>query len=268
LARSRQTGGVAVVMTGHVTKDGDVAGRRTLEHAVAVVLTFDGDPRSGLRVLSGSKSRFGAEGEITWFEMQEDGLAAIDPAGVLLSGDDHPGEDHPGAAVALPRTGHRAIAVEVQALVVPGEGPPRRQATGLDPRRFQLVAAVLDRAAGLPLARSELFGAAAGGVKVGDPACDLAVAAARPRPRREWRRRPHRVRRRGHAYRSRAVGGGDVTTAVGRQGRRCSQGRRARGLRLDRRRYDHAGSRRRTGDRMGRPPGHPLRRRSNGLERK
>lgn len=80
--------------------------------------------------------------------------------------------------MALPRAGRRAFAVEVKALVVPGEGPPRRQATGLDPRRFQLVAAVLDRAAGLPLARSELFGAAAGGIKVDDPACDLAVAAA------------------------------------------------------------------------------------------
>jgi DNA repair protein RadA/Sms len=169
-AKSR---GIAVLMTGHVTKDGDVAGPRTLEHAVDVILSFDGEPRSGLRMLSGGKNRFGAEGEIAWFEMREDGLAAIDPAGLLLTGD-----GHPGAAVALPTAGRRAIAVEVQALVVPGDGPPRRQATGLDPRRFQLVAAVLDRAAGLQLARSELFGAAAGGVKVDDPACDLAVAAA------------------------------------------------------------------------------------------
>jgi DNA repair protein RadA/Sms len=169
-AKSR---GIAVVMTGHVTKDGDVAGPRTLEHAVDVIITFDGEPRSGLRMLCGGKNRFGAEGEIAWFEMREDGLAAVDPAGLLLTGD-----GHPGAAVALPRAGRRAIAVEVQALVVPGEGPPRRQATGLDARRFQLIAAVLDRAAGLPLARSELFGAAAGGIKVDDPACDLAVAAA------------------------------------------------------------------------------------------
>jgi DNA repair protein RadA/Sms len=165
--------GTAVLMTGHVTKDGDVAGPRTLEHAVDVVLTFDGDPRSGLRMLAGGKNRFGAEGELAWFEMRADGLAAIDPADLLLSGD-----GQPGAAIALPRAGRRAIALEVQALVVPGEGPARRQATGLDTRRFQLVAAVLDRAAGLPLARSELFGAAAGGVKVEDPACDLAVAAA------------------------------------------------------------------------------------------
>jgi DNA repair protein RadA/Sms len=165
--------GVAVVMTGHVTKDGDVAGPRTLEHAVDVVMTFDGDPRSGLRMLSGGKNRFGPEGELAWFEMRPDGLAPIDPAELLLSGD-----GHPGSAVALPRAGRRALAVEVQALVVPGDGPARRQATGLDARRFQLVAAVLDRAARLTLARSELFGASAGGVKVDDPACDLAVAAA------------------------------------------------------------------------------------------
>jgi DNA repair protein RadA/Sms len=165
--------GAAVVMTGHVTKDGDVAGPKTLEHAVDVVLAFDGDPRSGLRVLSGGKNRFGAEGEIAWFEMRADGLAAIDAADLLLSGD-----GHPGAAVALPRAGRRALAVEVQALVVSGDGPPRRHATGLDGRRFQLVAAVLDRVAGLPLARTELFGAASGGVRVDDPACDLAVAAA------------------------------------------------------------------------------------------
>jgi DNA repair protein RadA/Sms len=165
--------GVAIVLTGHVTKDGDVAGPRTLEHAVDVVMTFDGDPRSGLRMLSGGKNRFGPEGELAWFEMRSDGLAPIDPADLLLSGD-----GHPGSAVALPRAGRRALAVEVQALVVPGDGPARRQATGLDARRFQLVAAVLDRAAGLTLSRSELFGASAGGVKVDDPACDLAVAAA------------------------------------------------------------------------------------------
>jgi DNA repair protein RadA/Sms len=165
--------GTAVVMTGHVTKDGDVAGPRTLEHAVDVVLTFDGDPRSGLRMLSGGKNRFGPEGEIAWFEMRPDGLAPIDPAELLLSG----GGD-PGAAVALPRAGRRALAVEVQALVAPGEGPARRQATGLDPRRFQLVAAVLDRSTGIPLGRAELFGAVAGGVRVDDPACDLAVCAA------------------------------------------------------------------------------------------
>jgi DNA repair protein RadA/Sms len=165
--------GIAMLLTGHVTKDGDLAGPRTLEHAVDVVLTFDGDPRSGLRVLSGGKNRFGAEGETAWFEMGSRGLGEIDPTDLLVSG-----SPTPGAAIALPQAGRRALAVEVQALVGSTDGPARRQATGLDLRRFQLVAAVLDRAAGVPLGRSELFGASSGGVRLDDPACDLAIAAA------------------------------------------------------------------------------------------
>ncbi len=165
--------GIAVLLTGHVTKDGDLAGPRTLEHAVDVVLTFDGDPRSGLRVLSGGKNRYGSEGETAWFEMGAQGLKEIDPTDLLVSG-----SPSPGAAIALPQAGRRALAVEVQALVGTSDGPARRQATGLDPRRFQLVAAVLDRGAGVPLGRSELFGASSGGVRLDDPACDLAIAAA------------------------------------------------------------------------------------------
>ncbi len=169
LAKSQ---GIAVVITGHVTKDGDLAGPRALEHAVDVVLAFDGDPRSGLRVLAGGKNRFGAEGETAWFEMGAAGLREIDPTELLVSG-----ERVPGAATALPRSGRRALAVELQALVGSTEGPARRQATGLDLRRFQLVAAVLERS-GLALGRAELYGASSGGVKVDDPACDLAIAAA------------------------------------------------------------------------------------------
>lgn len=165
--------GIAVVLTGHVTKDGDVAGPRALEHAVDVVLLFEGDPRSGLRVLSSGKNRFGAEGETAWFEMGANGLREIDPAGVLLSG-----HDAPGAAVALPLAGRRALAVEVQALVGSVDGPARRQTTGLDARRFQLMAAVLARGGGYRLGRAELFGASSGGIRVDDPAADLAVAAA------------------------------------------------------------------------------------------
>jgi DNA repair protein RadA/Sms len=164
--------GICVLLAGHVTKDGDLAGPRTLEHAVDVVLTFDGDPRSGLRVLSGGKNRFGAEGEVAWFEMSATGLREIDPAALLV-----PGDGEPGSAVALPLAGRRALAVEVQALVAPGDGPARRQVSGLDARRFGLVAAVLDRA-GIPVGRGELFGATAGGARVDDPAADLAVAAA------------------------------------------------------------------------------------------
>jgi DNA repair protein RadA/Sms len=165
--------GLAVLMTGHVTKDGELAGPRALEHAVDVVLTFDGDPRSGLRVLTAGKNRFGAEGESAWFEMNAAGLTQIDPGSHLLSGD-----RVAGAATALPQAGRRALAVEVQALVGSADGPGRRQSTGLDPRRFQLVAAVLDRAVGIPFGRSELFGATSGGVRTDDPGCDLAIAAA------------------------------------------------------------------------------------------
>jgi DNA repair protein RadA/Sms len=165
--------GIAVILTGHVTKVGDLAGPRALEHAVDVVLTFEGDPRSGLRVLTGGKNRFGAEGETAWFEMRTDGLAPIDPTALLVSG-----EQLPGSAIAVVQAGRRAVAVEVQALVAAGDGPGRRQATGIDARRFQLVAAVLDRLGGLPLGRAELFGASSGGIRIDDPASDLAVAAA------------------------------------------------------------------------------------------
>jgi DNA repair protein RadA/Sms len=166
--------GISIVLTGHVTKDGDLAGPRALEHAVDVVLAFDGDPRSGLRMLSAGKNRFGAEGEVAWFEMTGDGLREIDPAHLLL-----PGGGEPGAATALPLAGRRGLAVEVQALVAggEGEGTARRQASGLDLRRFQLVGAVLD-SAGLRLGRADVFGATAGGARLDDPACDLAVAAA------------------------------------------------------------------------------------------
>ena len=165
--------GIAVLMTGHVTKDGDLAGPRALEHAVDVVLLFEGEARSGSRVLSGGKNRFGAEGESAWFEMAPDGLHEIDPTALLLEG-----VGVPGAAIALPRAGRRALAVEVQALMGSVDGPARRQTTGLDARRFQLMAAVLARAAGYRLGRAELFGATSGGLRVDDPAADLAVAAA------------------------------------------------------------------------------------------
>jgi DNA repair protein RadA/Sms len=173
LVELAKTEDIAVLLAGHVTKDGDLAGPRALEHAVDVVLTFEGDPRSGLRVVTGGKNRFGTEGEAAWFQMGASGLSAIDPSELLRSKG-----VHPGAALALPLAGRRALAVEVQALVGAGDAPPRRQVTGLELRRFQQVAAVLDRAVGTPSGRCELFGAVAGGIKVDDPAADLAIAAA------------------------------------------------------------------------------------------
>jgi DNA repair protein RadA/Sms len=165
--------GISVILAGQVTKDGDLAGPRTLEHAVDSVCSFEGDPSTGLRVLIGGKNRFGPEGEVAWFEMASDGLHEVDPAAVLA-----PGDGETGAATALVAAGRRALAVEVQALAAFTDGPPRRQVSGLDPRRFGLIAAVVDRSTGMRLSKAELFGAAAGGLRVDDPGADLAVAAA------------------------------------------------------------------------------------------
>lgn len=170
LAKER---GTAVLLVGQVTKDGDIAGPRTLEHAVDVVCSFEGDPATGLRVLVGGKNRFGTEGELSWFEMSAEGLLEVDP-GTLLA----PMRSEPGAATALLLAGRRALAVEVQALAVPTDGPPRRHVSGIDPRRFGQIAAVVDRIAGIPLGRCELYGSAAGGLRISEPGSDLAVAAA------------------------------------------------------------------------------------------
>jgi DNA repair protein RadA/Sms len=164
---------VTVVVVGHVTKDGDLAGPRALEHAVDAVLTFEGDPRSGLRILMAGKNRFGLDGEIAWFEMSSAGLQETDGGRRPRDG---PAE--PGCAIGLALAGRRALAVEVQALVVASDGPPRRQVSGLDPRRFNIVAAVADQALSLGLTRSELYGSSSGGLRLDDPGTDLAVAAA------------------------------------------------------------------------------------------
>lgn len=168
-----KTAGVTVVLAGQVTKDGDLAGPRTLEHAVDVVCSFGGDPRTGLRVLSAGKNRFGPDGEVAWFDMGSNGLEEMDPSSVVS-----PSDGEVGAATALLAAGRNVFPVEVQTLAVPTEAFPRRQVSGLDPMRFGLMAAVVDRALGLPVARAELYGAAAGGLRIDDPTCDLAVAAA------------------------------------------------------------------------------------------
>jgi DNA repair protein RadA/Sms len=170
LAKDR---GTTLVLSGHVTKEGDLAGPRTLEHAVDTVLTFEGDPRTGRRLLAGGKNRFGPEGEVAWFEMTARGLEETE-TGPRIG--DEAGEA--GCATVLALAGRRAFAVEVQALVVPSDGPARRQVTGLDPRRFHILSAVTERATGVRLSRAELFGAAAGGLRLDDPGSDLAVAAA------------------------------------------------------------------------------------------
>jgi len=165
--------GVTVILVGHVTKDGDVAGPRTLEHAVDTVLSFEGDPRSGLRVLAAGKNRFGPEGEVAWFEMTGAGL--VEREGGPGSGE---ADGEPGAATGVVLAGRRALAVDVQALVVPAEGPPRRYVSGLDGRRLNIVAAVADQAARLNLGHAEVYGTSSGGYRQDDPGLDLAIAVA------------------------------------------------------------------------------------------
>ncbi|MDQ4006100.1 MAG: AAA family ATPase [Actinomycetota bacterium] len=164
--------GVSVILAGQVTKDGEIAGPRTLEHAVDVTCTFEAADGGAHRVLTGGKNRFGPEGEVAWFEMGTSGLKEVDGGALLGSGD-----REVGAATALVSAGRRGIAVQVQALVG-SEGPPRRNVSGLDPRRFGIVAAVVDRALDLGLGRRELYGSSAGGMRVDDAGADLAIAAA------------------------------------------------------------------------------------------
>ena len=169
--------GVATVLVGHVTKDGSLAGPRVLEHMVDTVLAFEGDRHHSLRLLRAQKHRFGPTGELGLFEMGEAGLGGVpDPSGVLLA--DRP-RGVAGSVVVPFMEGHRPLLVELQALVVPGRpAAPRRSFQGLDPARVALVLAVLERRLGMSLAGAEVYASAVGGVRVAEPAADLALALA------------------------------------------------------------------------------------------
>jgi DNA repair protein RadA/Sms len=170
--------GVAVVVVGHVTKDGDPAGPRALEHVVDTVLAFEGDRHHALRVLRALKHRFGPTGEIGLFEMGESGLRDVDEPGRLLLGDRR--SDIPGSAVTALLEGRRPLLAEVQALTVRSFGgvAPKRNAQGLDGRRLAVVLAVLERRAYVPLTGMEVFTSLAGGLRTSEPATDLPVALA------------------------------------------------------------------------------------------
>ncbi|HEX6420445.1 MAG TPA: DNA repair protein RadA [Acidimicrobiales bacterium] len=169
--------GVSIVLVGHVTKDGGLAGPRVLEHLVDTVLAFDGDRHHALRMLRAVKHRFGSTHELGLFEMGEQGLTGVPDPSALFLADRQPGV--PGSVVAPVLDGQRPLLVEVQALVVPASAPaPRRTAQGVDGGRLAQVLAVLDRHAQLDLGRSEVHVAVAGGVRVGEPGADLAVALA------------------------------------------------------------------------------------------
>ncbi|GAA4733715.1 DNA repair protein RadA [Phytohabitans rumicis] len=170
--------GIATVLVGHVTKDGQVAGPRVLEHLVDVVLHFEGDKHSSLRLVRGVKNRFGTADEVGCFEMHEGGISSLpDPSGLFLT---RYAEPVPGTCVTVAMEGRRALVTEVQALIgaaVPGS--PRRTVSGLDSARLAMVLAVLQRRTeGLKLHDREVFAATVGGIRVVEPAADLAVALA------------------------------------------------------------------------------------------
>jgi DNA repair protein RadA/Sms len=169
--------GVAVVLVGHVTKEGSLAGPKTLEHLVDAVLSLEGERAAGLRLLRGTKNRFGSTDEVGVFEMAERGLLELaDPARAFM-GD--LAEAASGSVVAATLEGSRALLVEVQALVTSGAAPvPRRTVSGLDPNRLALLIAVLGRRAGIGLATYDVYANLAGGLRVDDPALDLPLAIA------------------------------------------------------------------------------------------
>jgi DNA repair protein RadA/Sms len=174
LAKER---GLPVVLVGHVTKDGSVAGPRVLEHLVDVVLQFEGDKHSTLRMLRGIKNRFGASDEIGCFELQEEGIVGVpDPSGLFIS---RTAEPVPGTAITVSMEGKRPLLGEVQALVSSTSAPqPRRAVSGLDSARVAMVLAVLEKRGRLKLGDKDVYAATVGGMKITEPGIDLALVLA------------------------------------------------------------------------------------------
>ena len=174
VAKSRD---ITIVLVGHVTKDGSVAGPRTLEHLVDVVLHFEGDRQGPLRLVRAVKNRFGAADEIGCFELVDDGIIGLaDPSGLFLGDRRDPA---PGTCVTVTIEGRRPLVAEVQALVAPTSAPqPRRVTSGLDSSRIAMMLGILERRAGVRLATADCFVATVGGVRLAEPATDMAVALA------------------------------------------------------------------------------------------
>jgi len=168
---------IAVILVGHMTKDGSLAGPKTLEHLVDAVLTLEGDRYASLRVLRATKNRFGSTDEVGVFEMGETGLTEVaDPSGAFLV---HHVGPVAGSVVVPTMEGTRPLLVEVQALVGPaGVGPPRRTASGIDPNRMALLLAVLGRHAGIALGTHDVYANVAGGLSVSDRGVDLPLSIA------------------------------------------------------------------------------------------
>jgi DNA repair protein RadA/Sms len=167
---------IPVVLVGHVTKEGSIAGPKTLEHLVDVILSLEGDPQSNFRMLRTSKNRFGATDEVGVFEMEESGMIEVtNPSKLFLEQK----VNAPGSVVIATMGGQRPILVEIQALVTKSFLPvPRRVGTGIDNNRLQLLVAVLNKRLGLPLFDQDIFVNVTGGLKVLEPAADLGICMA------------------------------------------------------------------------------------------
>ena len=177
LHRFAKTTQIPVVLIGHITKDGNLAGPKVLEHMVDTVLQFEGDRHHGFRILRSVKNRFGSTSELGIFEMQSGGLREVsNPSEILLSQRD---EEVSGVAIAATIEGQRPMLVETQALVSPAAyGTPQRSSTGFDLRRMNMLLAVLEKRSGVRISAKDVFLNIAGGLRVDDPAIDLAVVAA------------------------------------------------------------------------------------------
>lgn len=176
LTRLAKQGGASMILVGHVTKEGTLAGPRVLEHIVDTVLYFEGETSSSFRLIRAFKNRYGAVNELGVFAMTERGLRGVsNPSALFLS---HHAEPVPGACVLVTQEGTRPLLVEVQALVDTAHGNPRRLTVGLDASRLAMLLAVLHRHAGVTCADQDVFVNAVGGVKIGEPAADLAVLLA------------------------------------------------------------------------------------------
>lgn len=174
LAKQRR---ITVLIIGHVTKEGDVAGPRVLEHMVDAVIQFEGDKQATYRLLRASKNRFGATGEIGVFRMEENGLRDVDQPSDIFLADHNP--DVSGTALAVVLEGSRPLIIEVQALVTNATyASPQRTATGVDPKRVQMLLAVLEQRGRIPFGQKDVFVNVVGGLKWQDPSLDLAICAA------------------------------------------------------------------------------------------
>ncbi len=203
--------GITTFLIGHVTKDGNLAGPKSLEHIVDTVLYFEGEKRQHHRVVRAVKNRFGAVSELGVFEMTGAGLKPVpNPSALFLA---ERKEGAPGSAVVATIEGSRPMLVEVQALVSPTSfGTPRRMSLGIDPNRTNLLLAVLEKRVGLELLGDDVFVSIVGGLKLDEPAADLGVAAAIASSFRGAPFAPHRPLRRGGPGR-RGEGGGPVAPA-------------------------------------------------------